>query len=78
MVDLSPARGREQDGMRPAMVLSVDKFNHGPADLLIVVPITKTRHNIPTHVPVPMGEEKDLPRASWAFPQFFSHGWNTA
>lgn len=42
--------------MRPAMVLSVDKFNHGPADLLIVVPMTKTRRNIPTHVPVPIGE----------------------
>ena len=56
MVDLSPTRGREQDGVRPAMVLSVDKFNHGPADLLIVLPITTTQRKIPTHVPVPMGE----------------------
>ena len=56
MVDLSPTRGREQDGMRPAMVLSVDKFNHGPADLLIVLPITKTQRRIPTHVLIPMGE----------------------
>ncbi len=56
MVDLSPTRGREQDGIRPAMVLSVDKFNHGPAELLIVLPITKTQRNIPTHVHVPMGE----------------------
>ncbi len=56
MVDLSHTRGREQDGIRPAMVLSVDKFNHGPADLLIVLPITTTQRKIPTHVPVPMGE----------------------
>jgi mRNA interferase MazF len=56
MVDLSPTRGREQDGMRPGLVLSVDKFNHGPADLVIVIPITKTQRNIPTHVKVPMGE----------------------
>ena len=56
MVDLSPTRGREQDGMRPALVLSVDKFNHGPADLVIVVPITKTERRIPTHVLVPAGE----------------------
>lgn len=56
MVDLSPTRGREQAGMRPAMVLSVDKFNHGPADLLIVLPITKTQRHIPTHVLVPIGE----------------------
>lgn len=56
MVDLSPTRGREQDGMRPALVLSVDKFNHGPADLVIVVPMTTTQRRIPTHVPVPAGE----------------------
>jgi mRNA interferase MazF len=56
MVDLRPTRGREQDGTRPALVLSVDKFNHGPADLVIVVPITKTQRSIPTHVLVPKGE----------------------
>ncbi len=56
MVDLSPSRGREQSGLRPALVLSVDKFNHGPADLVIVVPITKTKRGIPTHVLVPAGE----------------------
>jgi mRNA interferase MazF len=56
MVDLNPTRGREQSGMRPALVLSVDKFNHGPADLVIVVPITKTARRIPTHVLVPAGE----------------------
>lgn len=42
--------------MRPALVLSVDKFNHGPAELAIVVPMTKTERRIPTHVPVPAGE----------------------
>ena len=47
MVDLRPTRGREQDGTRPALVLLVDKFNHGPADLVIVVPITKTQGSIP-------------------------------
>ncbi len=56
MVDLNPTRGREQAGMRPALVLSVDKFNHGPADLVFVVPITKTERRIPTHVMVPAGE----------------------
>lgn len=56
MVDLSPTREREQSGLRPALVFSVDKFNHGPADLVIVVPITKTKRGIPTHVMVPAGE----------------------
>ena len=56
MVDLSPTLGRDQEGMRDALVLSVEKFNHGPADLVIVVPITMTRRRIPTHVLVPADE----------------------
>ena len=56
MVDLRPTRGREQDGTRPALVLSVNKFNHGPADLVIVVPMTKTNRSLPSHVLVPQGE----------------------
>ena len=32
------------------MILSVDAFNTGPADLVVAVPITKTIRNIPTHV----------------------------
>jgi mRNA interferase MazF len=56
MVNLSPTRGREQDGMRPALVLSADKFNQGPAELVIVVPMTTTKRAIPAHVLVPAGE----------------------
>ena len=56
MVDVSPTRGRVQFGMRPALVVSVDRFNHGPAELVIAVPITKTKRSIPTHVMVPAGE----------------------
>lgn len=56
MVDLRPTRGHEQDGLRPALVLSVDKFNHGPAGLVIVVPITTTRRSIPTHILIPKAE----------------------
>lgn len=42
--------------MRPALILSVNKFNHGPADLVIVVPITSRNKGIPTHVAIPKGE----------------------
>ena len=38
------------------MVISVDKFNHGPAELVIVIPITKRSKGIPSHVLVPKGE----------------------
>ncbi len=56
MVDVSPTRGRVQSGMRPALVVSVDRFDHGPADLVIVEPITKTQRSIPTHGIAPAGE----------------------
>jgi mRNA interferase MazF len=49
-VDLNPVRGREQAGHRPALVVSVDPFNEGPADLVVVLPITSTRRGIPFHV----------------------------
>lgn len=55
-VALDPVKGREQSGSRPAMVISVDKFNHGPAELVIVIPITKRAKGIPSHVFVPKGE----------------------
>src|SRR4051794_11398073 len=50
-VDLSDkGRGREQAGNRPALIVSVDKFNHGPAELIIAIPISSTAKGIPTHV----------------------------
>lgn len=55
-VQFSPTKGREQDGSRPAMIVSVDKFNHGPAELVIAIPLTRTRRQIASHVIVPRGE----------------------
>ena len=49
-MDLNPTRGHEQSGRRPCLVLSVDKFNHGPADLVVVVPITTRDKRIVSHV----------------------------
>ncbi len=39
LVDLDPIRGHEQSGTRPALVISVDALNYGPAGLLVVLPI---------------------------------------
>ncbi len=55
-VQFSPTKGREQAGARPAMIVSVDKFNRGPAELVIVIPLTRTHRQIASHVPVPKGE----------------------
>ncbi len=52
MVDLNPTRGHEQAGVRPALVVSVDTFNHGPAGLAVVLPMTSRAKGIPLHVPV--------------------------
>jgi mRNA interferase MazF len=52
MVGLDPTKGREQAGKRPALVLSVDLFNHGPAELVVVLPITSKSKGIPFHVPI--------------------------
>jgi len=49
-VNLEPAEGREQGGQRPCLNLSDDTFNHGPAELVIVLALTSKRHNIPLRV----------------------------
>jgi mRNA interferase MazF len=40
IVDLDPTKGHEQAGRRPCLVVSLDIFNQGPADLVVVLPIT--------------------------------------
>ena len=37
-------------GRRPALVVSTDRFNHGPAGLVVVLPITTRTKGIPLHV----------------------------
>lgn len=56
LVNLNPAQGHEQAGRRPALVISEDRFNHGPAGLVAVLPITTTDRGIPLHVALAAGE----------------------
>ena len=49
---LDPTAGHEQAGARPALILSVDIFNEGPAELVVAVPITRTQRRIRWHVPI--------------------------
>ena len=56
LADLRPTRGREQAGRRPVLVLSVDFFNAGPADLIVVLPMTSTQRDIPLHVKISKGD----------------------
>ena len=52
LADLNPTRGHEQAGKRPVAVVSEDRLNNGPAELVIVLPITSTIRPIPSHIVV--------------------------
>ena len=52
LADLNPTRGHEQAGQRPVLIVSPNAFNHGPADLVFVLPLTRSHRGIPLHVPV--------------------------
>ena len=56
MVDLDPTQGHEQSGTRPALVVSHDTFNQGPAGLVIVVPVTSRDKSVRSHVRVQPSE----------------------
>ncbi len=51
-LNFDPTIGHEQAGSRPALILSVDIFNEGPADLVVVAPITRTDRKVRWHVAV--------------------------
>lgn len=52
MTDLDPVRGHEQAGKRPALVISADTFNAGPAGLAVVLPLTTRHKGVRSHVPI--------------------------
>lgn len=52
---LHPQSGHEQQGRRPALVLSNDLFNKHTG-LCVACPITSTRRDYPFHVPIPEGQ----------------------
>lgn len=54
--DFAPVIGTEQNGIRPALIVSNDMLNHGPSGLVIVCPVTKHAPRVPAHIPVPEGE----------------------
>jgi len=53
LVNLNPpGKGKEIHGQRPALVVSADEINNCPADLVIVIPITTTPRDIPSHLKI--------------------------
>lgn len=55
LVDFGEPVGREQAGHRPALVVSADALNKGPAGLVVVIPITTVRRGLPSHIEIEPG-----------------------
>lgn len=61
--NLDPTQDREQAGRRPVLIISEDAYNQGPAELVIVLPLTRTLRNIRSRVrvrPPEVPEESDI------------------
>lgn len=52
IADFGFGRGREQEGMRPCLIISHNGFNKSAAELIIAIPITSKAKGIRTHVEV--------------------------
>ena len=47
---LEPVLGHEQGGRRPCLVVSTDRFNQGPTELVVLLAITSRARPIPLYV----------------------------
>ena len=56
-VDLDPVVGHEQGRRRPAVVVSADAFTTTGAELVIIVPLTRTDRRMVLHVRIDPPEE---------------------
>jgi mRNA interferase MazF len=58
--DLGPARGREQDGRRPLVIVASDNYLEVVDTLVIGLPVTSRERGWPNHVPLtgPTGLER--------------------
>ena len=64
IANFSPTIGREQSGVRMCVIVSVDRFNKSPAELVFACPTTTTKREIPTHVEI-LPPEGGLPKISY-------------
>jgi len=49
---LDPTLGPEQQGARPVLIVSTTRFNHGPAELIIACPLTRTDRRLPSYIAI--------------------------
>lgn len=65
MLDLGEPVGHEQGWHRPALVVSSDEWNRH-ANVVTVLPITRTKHELPTRVEIESGSRTGLTETSYA------------
>lgn len=65
LVDFGSPVGHEQAGRRPAVVVSTDRLNDSAAGVVIVVPCTTTKRDLPSHIEID-GPEAGLTEPSYA------------
>lgn len=66
LIDLGTPLGHEQGFTRPAVVVSHDGLNRSAAELVIVVPVTRTRRALPGHVEIEADAGTGLSDTSYA------------
>lgn len=52
LANFSPTQGHEQAGTRPALIVSANALNNGPAELVVVLPLTTRDRRVPLHVAI--------------------------
>ena len=62
LANFNPTLGHEQAGTRPALIVSADALNNGPAELVVVLPLTTRDRRVPLRVPIepPNGGVREL------------------
>ena len=65
LIDLGEPLGHEQGWQRPALVVSSDEWNRHAATMT-VLPITRTRHGLPTRVEIEPTDLNGLHETSYA------------
>lgn len=55
LVDFGDPIGREQSGRRPAVVVSSDLLNDSRAGVVVMIPVTTTYRDLPSHVEIDRG-----------------------
>lgn len=55
LVDFGYPVGRDQAGVRPAVIVSANRHNEGRSGVLMVVPLTTTPRGLPSHIEIEVG-----------------------